>query len=253
MKAFLLIFISFLLCDNVISQDFMRHKKKNDKYVLVHKNDTSIYLSKEYNNMGDYKNGGIAVCIDNKWGYIDSTDKYIISPIYEGVGSWFCGDGGDFTTAKQNGKWGLVDRKGKVVYPFLADWAIGFTDGFSPYEINDKYGFINTKLKVFVKPKYDNVFNIHDGLVSVEKNKKWGVLDGSGKIIVPLKYDFIFEFYEGRGQVELNKKFGYFDSRGKLVIPIIYDKADPYFKDGQAKVILSGRTFYIDKKGNELM
>jgi len=77
MKTIIVIFISFILCDNVFSQDYLRHKEKNGKYVLVHKNDTSIYLSKEYKDMGEFKNGGMAVCFDDKWGYIDSTDSYI--------------------------------------------------------------------------------------------------------------------------------------------------------------------------------
>ena len=241
------IFISFLWCDNVFSQDYLRHKEKNGKYVLVYKNDTSIYLSKAYKDMGEFKNGGMAVCFDDKWGYIDSTDSYIISPIYEGVGSWFCGDGGDFTTAKQNGKWGLIDRKGNSVYPFTSDEEIVFSEGISSVLINGKFGFIDKNLKMIVNPKYDMVFNIHDGLVSVKANNRWGVMDLSGKIIIPLEYDFIFEFYEGMGQVELNKRFGYFDSSGKLCIPIKFEKADPYFKYGKAKVMHNDKTFYIDQ------
>jgi len=252
MKSLILSLITLLLCNNAFSQEFMRHKTGNVKFVLVQRADTTTYLSPEFEDMGEYKNGGVAVQKNNKWGYIDSHGQYIIEPIYDRVDKWFCGDGENFTSVMHDGKWGLVDRKGKVVYPFLADWAICFTDGFAPYEISGKYGFINRKLDVIVKPQYDEVFNIHDGLVSVKKNNKWGVINSSGEIIVPIQYDFVFEFYEGMGQVELNKKFGYFNKLGKLTIPIRYDKADPYFKNGRAEVMVSGRSFYIDKQGNKL-
>jgi hypothetical protein len=198
-------------CIRAYSQNCIKHLTENKKYVLVYKNDTTHYLSEEFENMVVNNNGIASVCL--------------------------------------NGKWGLIDGKGEVVYPFKSDCAIGFTDGFASIEINGKYGFINEKSEMFVKPKYDLVFNIHDGFVSVCKNKKWGVMDSSGHLIIPVKYDFIFEFYEGMAQVELNNKFGYFNTKGELAIPIKYEKADPYFKEGKAKVTLGGNVFYIGKNG----
>lgn len=53
-------------------------------------------------------------------------------------------------------------------------------------------------------------------------------------------------------QVELKGKHGFFNLKGELVIPIVYDKASPYFNNGNAKVELGTRTFFIDKKGNEI-
>ncbi|MEI6679406.1 MAG: WG repeat-containing protein [Mariniphaga sp.] len=77
---------------------------------------TSALSLSEFENMGEYKNGGIPV--------------------------------------QSNGKWGLVDRKGKVFFPFLADWAISFTDGFAPYEIGGKYGFMYTKVSLVGRTFY---------------------------------------------------------------------------------------------------
>lgn len=196
------------------SQNYIKHLTKNKKYVLVHKNDTTHYLSKEFENMVVNDNGIASVCL--------------------------------------NGKWGLINSNGEIVYPFKSDCAIGFTDGFASIENDGKYGFINEKLEMFVKPKYDLVFNIHEGFVSVCKNKKWGIMDSSGHLIIPIRYDFIFEFYGGMAQVEFKNKFGYFNNKGELAIPIKYDKADPYFKEGKAKVALGGNAFYIDKNGAEI-
>lgn len=206
-----LLILLLIPCVKVYSQHYIKHLTENKKYVLVHKNDTTHYLSREFEKMLVNNNGVASVCL--------------------------------------NEKWGLINSKGEVVYPFKSDCAIGFTDGFASIEVNGKYGFINEKLEIFVKPKYDLVFNIHGGFVSVCKNKKWGVMDSFGNVIIPIKYDFIFEFYEGMAQVELNKKFGYFSSNGELAIPIKYDKADPYFKDGKAKVVLGGKSISIGKNG----
>lgn len=207
-SLFILLLAPFV---QVYSQHYIKHLTENKKYVLVHKNDTTHYLSEEYENMMVNDNRVATVCL--------------------------------------NGKWGLINCKGEVVYPFKSDCAIGFTDGFASIEVNGKYGFINEKFEMFVKPKYDLVFNIHEGFVSVCKNKKWGVMDSSGNLIIPVQYDFIFEFYDGMAQVEFKNKFGYFNKKGQLAIPLKYDKADPYFKDGRAKVVLGRKTTFIDKNG----
>jgi hypothetical protein len=46
-------------------------------------------------------------------------------------------------------------------------------------------------------------------------------------------------------------KFGFIDMTGKEVIAPVYAAADN-FRNGKAKVVLNGRTFYIDKTGAEV-
>jgi hypothetical protein len=50
----------------------------------------------------------------------------------------------------------------------------------------------------------------------------------------------------------LNGKIGFVNSLGEEIIPLIYDDAGYNFHDGKARVTLNGRTFYIDKNGNEI-
>jgi KWG protein len=58
---------------------------------------------------------------------------------------------GDFSQgiapAKQKGKWGFIDTKGKVVIPFQYVKADSFSEGLAAVATADtnKYGYINTK------------------------------------------------------------------------------------------------------------
>ena len=42
-----------------------------------------------------------------------------------------------------NGKWGFIDKSGKVVIPFKYDDALPFSEGFAVVELDGKDGYID--------------------------------------------------------------------------------------------------------------
>ena len=56
---------------------------------------------------------------------------------------------------KQNGKYGFIDKKGKVIIPFQFDDAESFSDGLAKVRQNDKYGFVDKEGKVVVPFLFD--------------------------------------------------------------------------------------------------
>jgi hypothetical protein len=96
---------------------------------------------------------------------------------------------------KKNGKWGCIDKTGKVKINFLYDEATGFTgENRSAVAINGKFGHI----------------------------------DKSGKIRTPLKYDFASYYNHGISMVRIDDKYGYIDTTGKFIMEAIYDDALPF-------------------------
>ncbi|QRR00982.1 WG repeat-containing protein [Dyadobacter sandarakinus] len=96
---------------------------------------------------------------------------------------------------KKNGKWGCIDKTGKVRINFLYDEATGFTaEDRSAVAINGKFGHI----------------------------------DKSGKIRTPLKYDFASYYNNGVSMVRVDDKYGYIDTTGHFVTGVIYDEALPF-------------------------
>ena len=181
---------------------------------------------------------------------------------------------------EKDGKYGFVDKSGKVVIPFIYDWANDFKDGLAMVvkdgkdaDSNNEYGFVDKSGKVVIPLIYDGAGNFKDGLAKVSKSGKYGFIDKSGKAVIPLIYDDVLDyddvvdeihekddndrayFEEGLLKVRKDDKCGLIDRSGKVVIPIIYDDIYNsakrfYFNDGLAKVSKDGKCGLIDKSGN---
>ena len=91
---------------------------------------------------------------------------------------------------KQNGKYGFIDKKGKVVVPFqFDDTAYSFSDGLTYVKREGKYGFIDKKGKVIIPFQFDDAESFSDGLAKVRQNDKYGFVDKEGKVVVPFLFD----------------------------------------------------------------
>lgn len=99
----------------------------------------------------------------------------------------------------------------------------------------------------------DNIYDCGTaGIYIVQKKNLYGLYDNEGRELVKPKYEMIEGFSdEGLAAVCLNKKYGYIDTEGNVVIGIKYEKARKFYC-GKAEVSENGRTFNIDKKGNEI-
>lgn len=96
---------------------------------------------------------------------------------------------------KKRGKWGCIDKTGKLRIPHLYDEATGFTaEGRSAVAIHGKFGHI----------------------------------DKSGKVRTPLTYDFASYYQHGLSMVRMKDKYGFIDTSSRLIIPLIYDEAFPF-------------------------
>jgi len=211
----------------------------------------------------DFSEGLAAVCkIVGKsdqilCGYINASGKEVIPLKFEYMP-------GDFSQgiapAKQKGKWGFIDTKGKVVIPFQYVKADSFSEGLAAVATVDtnKHGYINTKNKWVIPARYSSASNFNDGMARVSQNDKYGYIDKKGKVVIPFKYEFMGSLSEGLIGAELNGKFGYLDKTGKVVIPFKFGTFND-FQNGVALVNMKNmfkdedfsedEFFYIDKQG----
>ena len=90
------------------------------------------------------------------------------------------------------GKWGFVDKQGKVVIAYQYDYCVEFSDAF-----------INGYAVVRIGPGR-------------------GVIDKTGKEIIPCLYEKISPLGKDGFSVVSNNKMGYFDKSGKQTIPFEY-------------------------------
>lgn len=192
---------------------------------------------------------------------------------------------GKLTWQEKDGKWGMVDKNGKVVVPYEYDYIDEYTlmnvypslenqdDDFllmvgkgereDEHQLKEgaKYGYVNMRGEEVIPLEYDWMYGWfgEDGCSVVEKNGKWGAIDKKGNIVVPIEYDdFIHSdgygwsiFSEdGFAVVVKDGKKGLVDKNGKEIIPCEYESVSHGFSEGMAAVGIGGEFddegFYID-------
>ncbi|MCC6633996.1 MAG: WG repeat-containing protein, partial [Chitinophagaceae bacterium] len=169
---------------------------------------------------------------------------------------------------KQNGKWGFINNKGKVVIPFQYDVTSlnSFNNGLVKVKINEYYGFINKQGEEVIPFIYENVDDFSEGLAGFLKEGKYGFMDLTGKEIIKPIYKYTWGFNNGLAAVEVENekkenKWGFINKKGILVIPTLYSSILPQqnkhthkiifgFYKNKAYVSLSDKNnFYINNKG----
>ena len=73
-------------------------------------------------------------------------------------------------SVREDGKFGYIDKTGKLVIPPMYDEAYDFNEGLAKVEIGGKAGFIDTTGKVVIPPQYDRVttpWSFSEGLIGI--------------------------------------------------------------------------------------
>lgn len=124
---------------------------------------------------------------DGDRGVITYTEA--IAPQYEDVGHF--GEG--LAPVKKNGKWGFIDKEGKVVIPFQYDYAWGFNEGYSIVgtivDQADEFG--NYSLKLGFIDKSNNYKDFVDPC-GVEMHRDTALIQAYNQDYTPEDEAFIF-------------------------------------------------------------
>ena len=169
---------------------------------------------------------------DGRYGIINGEGRWLISPLYEYIGPFF----NDIALVLLNDKYGYINSKGKYIFPPILDEA----EQFFKYDVarvieNGLRGYINRKGEWVIRPKtYENpiLIDIQTKLLDFGESFKYRYGEGF----------YTFPWYD---------KWGYGDYRGSCVIAPIYTFAHP-FSNGEARVILNGKTGIINPEGEWL-
>jgi hypothetical protein len=158
--------------------------------------------------------GLAAIAVDEKWGFVDVSGKFVIQPQFSIVGMFADGLAPALETYEMS-----ISRCGKAGY-----------DGAS------KYGYIDRTGKFAIAPQFDEAKSFSEGLAAVKirdpqsNNYKWGYIDRTGKFIIPTQFEDTWggswSFVDGLAEVPVppkkygrNPSTGYIDRTGKFVIP----------------------------------
>jgi hypothetical protein len=162
-------------------------------------------------------------------------------------------------TVKENNKYGVIDKKGKILISFKYNYL----------HLNENGNFISSEnAKGEKAPMYkayeigfdgkenliaDFYYTDKDNLYPFYSNKKAGFMDRNNNIIIPAQYDGVDKFKEGYAEVRIKSAKGLIDKTGQFVIQPEFEQLlyDPISKMAYARTF-NRKVYYIDLEGNKL-
>lgn len=239
--------------------------KAGDKWGYVD-NKGQYVINSQFEEAFNFSEGlALFKSTDGKFGFIGEDGKYVINPIYKDANSF---SEGLAAVVMENGKPQFIDKDNKILFSVdKAEYCLGFKEGLARVKIKGKWGFIDKTGKVVVNPIYEDAQDFSDGLAAVAKKDekkdevKWGYIDKSGA--VKINFQFVKDkdkwfcepgsFTDGLAFTSSDgKQWGCIDKDGKYQINPQFegDFGNPYeFKNGVSLVAQGGSYGFIDKKG----
>ncbi len=223
--------------------------RKNFYFILV-----AIFAATFMTSCGADENGAIEEVLSKKtYAKVISTYDHVNDFFSEGT-----------CIVKSNGKYGVINMKGKEIIPCTHERIYDCSDGMFLFYTKDEdynywYGFLDKTGKVAIEPQYKDAEGFSDGLALVKKDAKdsWvddhAFINKKGEIVVDFKtYTRMKSFSDGLAAVNIDNDdkdvWGYINTKGEVVIAPTYDYTYP-FSDGVAIVGKNDKEFLIDKKG----
>ncbi|UIR54474.1 WG repeat-containing protein [Sphingobacterium sp. SRCM116780] len=130
--------------------------------------------------------------VNKLWGLKSANGEVLIMPFYD---EFYGFEDGTLAVVSKAGKYGYINKKGKIVIPLLYDDAYDFEGGYAVIKQNEKYGLIFADGKIKLPAKYENLSPIGSpGSFYCAKLKgKFGVINLDDSLILPFDFDNEFE------------------------------------------------------------
>lgn len=176
--------------------------------VFTMKNALKLYNFKE----------GMAAFQDTskKYGFVDTKGTIVIEPKYEEV---YFGFSEGLAPVKFEGKWGYIDKTGKMVISAQFISAGLFSDGLAAASTEGNlYGYIGTNGLYKVHPQFDEAKMFYENRAVVKLAGKYATVKPNGKIDVNPLYDEIKHYSNGFALMKLGEMYGYLNSKGDMSI-----------------------------------
>lgn len=191
----------------------------------------TLIIQPRFQGVGEFSEGLSHVFMDHLKGvYIDRTGSIVFE---QSISSGYYNFSNGRLLISINGKHGFIDTTGRLIVKPIYKSAYPFADGMARVMVGDrtryKFGFIDRDGKLVIKPKYSDAQDFSQGLAAVEINGRYGYIDKAGRVVIRPRFDGAGEFIDGIAPVmtgavyadvpQTKAKNGYIDKTGKYVWP----------------------------------
>jgi WG containing repeat len=210
---------------------------------------------------------GLARYSDRGWGFIDRSGRIVIPAKFYEAGDF--SEGLAVIRSSEKSGFGYINQKGRLVIPCSFEWAGDFHEGLAAVAITKgKYGFIDKTGRVVFHKKKDwfEAGDFSGGLAAVQvevvdnsvyrgyRDRKYGFIDRTGRLVVSPQFYRVWKFSEGLALfIQSGAGYGFIDSNGTVVVKPEYADGKS-FSEGLAAVAVKTADEkliwgYLDKDG----
>lgn len=184
----------------------------------------------------------LVVVQDGRYGYIDRQGKVVIRPQFIWGSAFYKG----FATVYVCGRSLSMDPSGRILpLRYAAEGEL------EPRRKGNKFGFVDAAGRFSIPPDFDDALPFSDGLAAVAVGDKWGFIDTAGHIVIQPKFEDAFYFREGVGTVALDGGYALIDKRGSAIATGL--KWVENVSEGRVPVKRGGMTGYLDLQGKTVV
>lgn len=214
------------------------------------------YMSRIYEEIGEFQGDFAAVKLKDLYGYIDKDTSDAIGEGFSTARPFI----ENMAAVYNDGEWYFIDKDGDKILATKesVEDLHSMSEGYAAAEIDGKYGFVDSKFSK-VHFDYDYVTNFYNGVAAVKKNGKWAIINNKFEKVTEAVYDGIV--YDeanicSRKGIIFAKKDGTFhmlDITGKEITEDTFEDACMFVSDEPAAVKKDGKWGFIDKKGKKVI
>ncbi len=204
-------------------------------------------------------NKDIIVVKGNKFGLYYTSGEMAFPCIYDTI-FYFRGN---YAIAKLNGKFGVINKSGRVIAPFnFTDANLYYSEGMiavaDTVNGTKQWGVVDAANAKIIPCRYERVGNFSTGVAPVWKNGKCWFIDASGQQVFNSFYEdirvgILDEFADGFASVKRNGKWGLINRNGTLVIQCQYANDIDNVIDGLAVVKNKDGKYGVIDTGNHIV
>jgi hypothetical protein len=237
----------------------------DDKGFKVINERGKVVTHKAYSYIGNYQNdraifAGTTADGSYLYGFLNKQGKEVIPLQFESVTDF---KEGKAVVKRSDGKFELVDRKGKTIQSYSKEFVGELSEGLMVVqpEKDSKYGYMNEEGEILIEPAFTGARAFKNARAIVNTDKEYGfqygLINRTGKFVIEPVYNDILILGENRVAVGkaidenspwVGSKYAIADLSGKILTEFKFTNILS-FENGYASATDSKNTFFIDKNG----
>lgn len=164
----------------------------------------------EQEYINDPRDGRVPYGLSMKYTYINRRGERAFSNVYSACGDFHYGLA---YMRDPNGRYGFIDKTGKMAIPCELEAAHDFCDSVALVKYDGKWFFIDLSGKMVVQENFKEgrIYDYHEGIAAAaDADKdwdytKWRYINKRGEDVVPGKWNQVSRFSEGCAVVDYSK------------------------------------------------